>query len=168
MNERMTTAEALDLFDGLETVAVDEMIGRWRGEGVDTGHYLDGMLEAARWHGKRFDSPEDGHPLVHRGVSGGTFCLNPALLPIRLCAALPARDRIFPVLMPILAPFLSTSNPKSRLRMTEYRGKVSATMIYDAKPINDVFRRIDAQTLMGVMDFRGDADPFIFKLTREG
>jgi hypothetical protein len=26
--------------------------------------------------------------------------------------------------------------------MTEYRGVVSATMIYDALPINDVFRKV--------------------------
>ena len=33
--------------------------------------------------------------------------------------------------------------PLARLRMTEYRGVVSATMIYDSLPLNDVFRKVD-------------------------
>lgn len=167
MNQRMTTGEALAWFDTLGTVSVEEMLGRWRGEGIDTGHYLDGMLEAARWHGKVFESADEGFPLVHYGPFGGRYCINPALLPIRLCAALPAKSVLFPVLMPTLRPILSTRKPKSRLRMTEYRGKISATMIYDAKPINDVFRRIEADSVLGLMDRRGDVEPFFFKLIRD-
>jgi hypothetical protein len=39
-------------------------------------------------------------------------------------------------------------------------------MIYDAKPINDVFRRISDDTVMGVMDYRGGA-PYFFILRRD-
>lgn len=76
----MTTGEALAWFDTLPTITVAEMIGHWRGEGIDTGHYMDGMLEAARWHGKVFDSADDGYPFVYRGfwvvnsVSTPRFC----------------------------------------------------------------------------------------------
>ena len=48
----------------------------------------------------------------------------------------------------------------------EYRGFISATMIYDRLPINDAFRRADGTTLMGAMDFRGPGGPFIFSLRR--
>ena len=36
---------------------------------------------------------------------------------------------------------LRTDEPKAWLRMTEYRGVVSATMIDDSLPINDIFAR---------------------------
>ena len=50
---------------------------------------------------------------------------------------------------------LSTSMSKARLRMTEYRGKVSATMRYDQRPIHDVFRRVDNDTVLGAMEMKG-------------
>ena len=53
-------------------------------------------------------------------------------------------------------------------RMTEYRGVVSATMIYDSLPINDIFRKVDDDTVLGVMDLRFTPQPFFFILLREG
>ena len=52
--------------------------------------------------------------------------------------------------------------------MTEYRGVVSATMIYDSLPINDIFRKVDDDTVLGVMDLRFTPQPFFFILRREG
>ena len=43
----------------------------------------------------------------------------------------------------LLLPLVATSRPAARLRMTQYRGVVTATMCYDAHPIHDVFRRVD-------------------------
>ncbi|WP_337925060.1 DUF4334 domain-containing protein [Arthrobacter jiangjiafuii] len=54
------------------------------------------------------------------------------------------------------------------MRMSEYRGIVSATMMYDAVPVNDVFRKVDAATVPGAMDVRGRRQPFMFALHREG
>jgi hypothetical protein len=51
--------------------------------------------------------------------------------------------------------------------MTEYRGKLSATMIYDQLPINDVFRKLDDNTVLAVMDNKNIKDPFFFKLIRD-
>ena len=166
-NPYMTVEAALSYFDGLEPVRVEDMIGRWRGEGIDTGHPMDGLLEASSWHGKIFEGPDAVHPLVHRGPFGGRFFVNPALLPFRLSTALPLRGVLIPLLFLLLRPVLSTRKPRARLRMTEYRGRLSATMQYDAKPINDVFRRIDARSVLGLMDARGVARPFFFRLTRE-
>jgi hypothetical protein len=39
--------------------------------------------------------------------------------------------------------------------------------LYDHLPIVDVFRRLDAHTLLGVMDARGISQPFFFTLRRE-
>jgi hypothetical protein len=52
--------------------------------------------------------------------------------------------------------------------MIEYRGVVTGTMSYDALPINDHFRKIDDNTLLGVMDLRGATAPFVFLLRRTG
>ena len=71
--------------------------------------------------------------------------------------------KIFQLLMPLL----STSESRARLRMTEYRGKLSATMIYDQLPINDVFRKLDDNTVLAVMDNKNIKDPFFFKLIRD-
>ena len=39
---------ALELFDSLEPVDIEFMIGRWQGDGYRTGHPLDGLLLEAR------------------------------------------------------------------------------------------------------------------------
>ncbi|WP_298864042.1 DUF4334 domain-containing protein [uncultured Sulfitobacter sp.] len=163
----MTTQEALAYFDTLEPVDLSSMMGRWRGEGIDTGHYMDGLLEATRWYGKVFESPDIVHPLVHEDRFGGKFFVNPALLPLKIAAILPMPREIISWTFPILRPVLTTRKPKARLRMMQFRGRLSATMIYDAKPINDVFRKIDDQTVLGLMDQRGDSSPFFFKLMKD-
>jgi hypothetical protein len=40
-------------------------------------------------------------------------------------------------------------------------------MIYDDLPINDVFRKVDNNTVLGVMDLKGMEQPFFFVLRRE-
>lgn len=52
------------------------------------------------------------------------------------------------------------------LRRVEYRGVVTATMCYDKHPIFDHFRRVDARTVLGVMDRKGDTMPLYFYLRR--
>jgi hypothetical protein len=166
-----TTAEALEFFDSLESVEVGFMIGSWKGEGFDTNHPLDGLLEAYHWHGKRFENSEDVQPLVFSTLSGRTVCVDPKFMGPFLGMV----DRIkFPKSAPIgrffqlLLPLFSTSHSRARLRMTTYRDQSSATMIYDHLPINDVFKKVDENTVLGVMDFKGMKLPFFFLLRREG
>jgi hypothetical protein len=52
------------------------------------------------------------------------------------------------------------------LRAVRYRGVVTATMVYDQHPIFDHFRAVDADTVLGVMDRKGDAFPLYFYLRR--
>jgi hypothetical protein len=52
------------------------------------------------------------------------------------------------------------------IRRVEYRGVVTATMCYDKHPIFDHFRGVDARTVLGVMDRKGEAVPLFFHLRR--
>ncbi len=167
---RGTTAEkALSFFDSLPPVTIEQMLGAWRGSGVPTEHPLDGLLESFSWHGKRFESTEAVHPLVFDRAGGRTFYVDPARLP--LAFGLEHIDAIktpaVAALFRWLAPLVATTRPTARLRMTEFRGVVSATMIYDALPVNDVFRLVDADTVLGVMDARFLKVPFLFVLRKE-
>lgn len=49
-------------------------------------------------------------------------------------------------------PVLQTKEYKARLRMMDYRGKLSAAIVYDTQPIIDIFRRVDDKTVLGLMD----------------
>ncbi|MEB3243156.1 MAG: DUF4334 domain-containing protein [Cyanobacteriota bacterium] len=165
----LSCALALALFDRLEPVAPEELLGRWRGEGFPTGHPLDGLLEAWHWRGKRFESLEEVHPLVFDGWGGAEVSVDPARVPLALLRARwVGRLLPFGALFPWLTPLVATRRSAARLRGTVYRGKVSAAMLYDRLPILDAFRRLDGQRLLGVMDCKGMAQPFFFVLRREG
>lgn len=162
-------ADALALFDDSAAVQVEEMRGAWKGHEVPTGHAMDGLLERFGWHGKRFGGPDEAHPLVFRGPRG-LYSANPALVPMALPVRYPALVRT-PFMAPVgrrIMRLTRTSAPKARLRMVAYRGTPTATMTYDALAINDHFRRLDDDTLLGVMDFRSADRPFVFALQREG
>lgn len=165
-----TTEQALELFDSLEPVDAGFMIGAWKGEGFHTGHTMDGLLEAYSWHGKRFESQEDVHPLVFSTLLGGLANVNPACLGplLNLGKRIPLpKSTVFGRIFQSIMPLFTTAKFRARLRMTTYRGKSSATMIYDQLPINDVFRKIDENSVFGVMDMKGMTKPLFFILRRE-
>lgn len=162
--------EALELFDSLEPVDTEFMLGRWRGDGYPTDHPLDGLLEIFHWYGKLFESTEDVHPLLFAKRSGELIHVNPGYMKPTFSLGEHMRklkSNAIGNTFQFLLPLFSTSKSRARLRMTEYRGKTSATMIYDQLPINDVFRKLDENTVMGVMDSKVLKDPFFFKLTKD-
>lgn len=161
---RVTPADALALYDALPAVPAELMIGTWAGAEFPTGHRMDGLLTATGWYGKRFVDAETVHPLLfHTSDRRAAFPVDPRFAPVGL--PLPTH-RSYHRLVTAARPLVGTRRPTARLRMTEYRGVVSATMVYDAKPINDVFRRVDDATVLGVMDLRG-APPYFFVLRRD-
>lgn len=169
-SRKATPNEALELFDSLEPVDIDFMLGSWQGAEFRTNHPLDGLLETYHWHGKRFDSAEEVHPLVFRTVMGGLAHVNPIFVGVqlRLADRVPMPKfgwlgRVFQCMLPLF----ETLQSRARLRMTNYRGKSSATMIYDQVPVLDVFRKIDDDTVLGLMDLKGIQRPFFFILQRE-
>ncbi|MFO7690514.1 MAG: DUF4334 domain-containing protein [Cryobacterium sp.] len=164
-----TREEAEAFFDTLHALEVENMFGRWRGSGFETGSPFDGLLESYGWYGKRFDGPNDAHPLVFTDRRG-LFSVNPAGLPLAYVAGLGQKLSSVAITAPVrtLLRLRATSKPTARLRMMEYRGVCTATMSYDALAINDHFRRVDERTVVGVMDARGLDAPFFFVLHRDG
>lgn len=162
--------EAVTIFDSLEPVDIDFMIGRWKGAGCPSSHPMDGLLETFNWHGKRFLSQESVHPLVMQRSSGGFANANPVYLMPFLKFLGRGQIPRWPWLsrtVGLLLPLLSSRKARARLRMTEFRGKSSATMVYDHLPIHDVFRKIDDNSVMGAMDMKDMESPFFFVLMRE-
>lgn len=162
----MSTEEALELCDALPIVEIETMIGRWRGTEISTHHPMDGLLETFGWYGKEFIDRDHVHPLLFSDNEGRLFALDPQRLPFSIGQYFP---RIKVARQALLAArfLLQTRKTKARVRMIEYRGKVSASMIYDNLPIYDTFRLIDQNTLLGVMDLKGMEQPFFFKLHRD-
>lgn len=163
-------ASALAAFDGADPVRPEEIVGRWRGGGLPTGHPLDGMLERLGWWGKAFAGPEDADPLLFSTLRGRVVPLDPALVPLRLVVAAPrlVGSRLGRLAVAAAPRFAEARGPKARLRMVEHRGIVSTAMIYDALPIVDHFRAIAPGQLIGLMDMRDDPRPFFFVLERAG
>jgi hypothetical protein len=169
------TAAALALFDRLAAVDTTQLLGAWLGNSLASGHPFDGLLENCHWHGKRFESDEHVHPLVFRRRNGDLISLEPRLLTPGLnwllsqpSLAKPLGNPLVGRLFQLLMPLLVTRQSRARLRITRHRGLNSAAMIYDHAPIVDCFRRLDANTLLGVMDLKGMQQPFFFVLRREG
>ncbi|MBB5915798.1 hypothetical protein BJY24_004710 [Nocardia transvalensis] len=164
-----TPEQAWELFDSLPPVRVDEITtGRWRGAELDTGHPWAGVLVESGWYGKQFDAPDAVQPLLFAGPDGAVFPVDPRRAPLSLAGRVPLRGvRALRKVLPALKPILRTPTPRARLRDLEFRGKLGAAMIYDHLAIIDVFRLVDDETLLGVMDMRGMTDPYFFILRRD-
>ena len=164
---KTTTEKALQLFDALEAVNLNFMFGRWQGFGLHTSHPMDGLLEASNWYGKEFINSENVHPLLFLDNHGKIIKVAPISRAMSWALKFPIiKNDFMKPLLRFTTPFLKTEKSQARLRMMEYRGKVSATMIYDYLPINDSFRKVDDHTVLGIMDFKDSLQPFFFVLKR--
>ncbi|BBH16781.1 hypothetical protein Back2_10680 [Nocardioides baekrokdamisoli] len=162
-----TLDEALAFYDSLPAVECGDVSGRYIGRELRTGHAMDGLLEATGWYGKEFDDADHVHPLLFRNRRGEIFPVEPRMMPLGMAASVP--DAIVDRsqgLIGGLRPLLRARGHRARLRAVEFRGVVTAAMVYDHLPIIDVFRRVDETTLFGVMDLRGST-PYCFILERE-
>ncbi|CAM3383672.1 DUF4334 domain-containing protein [Nocardioides dubius] len=131
------------LWADLPTVGVAEILGHWTGGDFATGHPISTVLSRARWHGKWFDSATDVTPIVCRGEDG----------------TLQANER-------------AAGGGAASLWNVEFRGEVTATMVYDKVPVLDHFKQVDADTLVGIMNGKlestyGITDLYYFWLERE-
>lgn len=136
--------EDLDaLWSDLETLRPEEMLGAWCGGDFATGHPASGLLQKIDWHGKRFDSLTDGHPLICRDENGELY-----------------------------SNTQYAAGGYSSLWEVGFRGETTATMVYDAMAVFDHFKRIDDTTVMGIMNGKleaafGVADHYYFWLERD-
>ena len=76
-----------------------------------------------------------------------------AFLPHNLCAVLPKVNN--PHFFDNFLKLFSTKKSKAKLREVRFRGRITAAMIYDDLRIIDVFRKVDENTVLGIMDFKG-------------
>ncbi|OKH85097.1 hypothetical protein EB75_00595 [Mycobacterium sp. ST-F2] len=133
-------AELDEIWAALEPVRADDMIGNWKGDEFHTGHKMNGQLQAARWYGKTFKSINDVEPIVCYDEAGQLFS---------------NRD---------------LSRGGATLWDIEFRGEVTGTMVYDGQPVFDHFKRVDDDTLMGIMNGkrqRADGQFLYFLLERD-
>jgi hypothetical protein len=161
---RATTKEALEAYDSLDLATMEFMLGRWKGFEIETDHQMDGLLVPSGWYGKLFVDSEEVHPLLfYANNKTELYSVNPRLIPMQM--KFPKLDSLG-TLMRLAKPFLQTRKSTARLRMIEYRKRVSACMCYDEKAILDHFAKIDGNRVMGVMDLKG-SEPYIFILERD-
>lgn len=128
----ITDAELDDYWASLQPATIDEMLGEWRGGEFVTGHRMNGQLEKARWFGKTFTSPTDVAPLVCLDADGNKFSN------------------------------VEMAEGEASLWLEEFRGEVTATMVYDGQPVHDHFKKIDDDAVIGIMNSKGVLD------TRDG
>ena len=162
-------ADVLTFFDRLPPVAAGDLVGRWRGSELPTGHRLDGLLTAYGWYGKDVVDPETVHPLLFPDRAGVPHPVDPRYAPLGLLRdhTWLARTPLARAAFPVVRPLVTTREPQARIRELEHRGVLTAALVYDRLPVVDVFRRVGTDTLLGLMDLRGLAEPFPFVLRRE-
>jgi len=123
---RVDPRELDEVWAALDTVRAEDILGEWRGSGFDTGHAGSAALEQIRWYGKRFNSLLDVQPVICTDEDGNLYSNTAA------------------------------GNGEASLWMVEFRGEVTATMVYDGLPIFDHFKRVDGTTLFGIMNGKGE------------
>jgi hypothetical protein len=121
-------AELDEYWAGLEPATVDGMIGEWQGGEFVTGHKMNGKLAKLGWFGKTFNSAADVKPLVCLDADGNKFSN------------------------------VEWGKGEASLWLEEFRGEVTATMVYDGQPIHDHFKKIDDDAVMGIMNGKGVLD----------
>lgn len=112
----------------LKPAAIEEMLGEWKGGEFQTGHKMNGQLEKASWFGKTFTSVSDVQPLVCLDADGNKFSN------------------------------VEMGKGEASLWLEDFRGEVTATMVYDGQPVHDHFKKIDDDAVMGIMNGKGVRD----------
>jgi hypothetical protein len=113
---------------------------------------------------------ETVHPLLVADRRGRPRAVSPRPVPLTVLRRWPAAAHLTVArrLGRAVRPLLTTSRPAARVRVVTHRGVPTAALLYDALPIVDVFRRVDDDVLLGLMDMRGLDAPFAFLLFRDG
>jgi hypothetical protein len=143
----VTQADLAVVFDNLNPVTIDMLIGTWK---VDPsyGETPGGkMLIESGWWGARFVDAETVDPLLYPEPDGnGVFAAD--LRSVLAVLSTGERD------IPAMRREVETSAPIGRLRMVEYRGVPTATLVYDQVPVLDYLRAIDSDTIVAAVEHR--------------
>ncbi|MBP2455549.1 DUF4334 domain-containing protein [Mycolicibacterium lutetiense] len=112
----------------LRPAGIDFMLGEWKGGEFQTGHKANGFMNRLNWFGKTFRSAAEAQPLVCLDADGNKFSNTEAM------------------------------NGEASLWLEEFRGEVTATMVYDGRPVHDHFKVVDDNTVVGIMNGKGAVD----------
>jgi len=112
----------------LEPASIEDMLGEWKGGEFNTGHRANGFMNRLNWFGKTFHSADDAKPLVCLDADGNKFSNTEAM------------------------------NGEASLWMEEFRGEVTASMVYDGQPVHDHFKKVDENTVIGIMNGKKAVD----------
>lgn len=124
----LTDAELDTFWATLEPAGIDFMLGEWKGGEFHTGHMANGFMERLNWFGKTFVSAADAKPLVCLDADGNKFSNTEAM------------------------------KGEASLWLEEFRGEVTASMVYDGAPVHDHFKKIDDHAVLGIMNGKGALD----------
>lgn len=120
---RLSPRELDALWAELPPAPIELLTGsRWRGGAFSTGHRTSALLAKSRWYGKRFGDRFDVQPMLCRGEDGALFSDT------------------------------KSGRGEASLWMVEFRGEPTATMVYDGMAVFDHFKKVDDDTLLGVMN----------------
>ncbi|MGC4411048.1 DUF4334 domain-containing protein (plasmid) [Rhizobium rosettiformans] len=164
----MLEQTGFDRFRDLSPVEPEDLVGLWRGRGIPTGHPLDGILENLGWFGKRFTEDLRADALLFRSGKRRLTAIDPFPIPLRLAMRFHSlgKTRFAPNLFSHLLRPLRALGPIATVRRLPFEGVSSAAMVYDRLPITDHFRRMDKDTVIGLMAIKGDARHYLFELQR--
>ncbi len=115
-------AELDAIWAALPTLTPEELFGQWKGAEFTTGHPTNGLLDTIGWYGKTFVSRTEVHPLICRDNDGNLYSNT------------------------------SVGKGLASLWSVEFRGEVTASMVYDGQAIIDHFKKVDDNTVMGIMN----------------
>ena len=137
---RVDPRELDELWPALDAVRIEDVLGEWQGSPIDTGHRAVEEVRKMRWFGKTLTSRLEVSPFICRTEDGGLYANTEA------------------------------SNGGASLWMVEFRGEVTATMVYDGLPVLDHFKKVNDTTLLGIMNGKesvfDEGEYFYFVLER--
>ena len=158
---KVSLEQATSIFDSLPSVTIGFMIGKWQGTPFPTGHPVDDLLQPAGWYGKEFIDADQVNPMMFYARDGKEiFSVDPPLFHAMIPRLMGRRVADF-------RTELETTEPKARLRNVEQRGIVTASMIYNTRPVIDHFRKVDEDTVMVMMEDNTPHPALIFVLRRD-
>lgn len=129
---KISRQELDEFFAQLELVAIDEMMGEWQG-----GYFYTGKSKI-EFLLKDF---------ILMKWYGKTF-FNP--------------DKVSALVFSFLGIKFNLFFGTAVLRNLKFRDKISTSMIYNYLPIIDNFRKIDQNTVMGIMEIKGKISLYFY------
>jgi len=121
--EKIKYDELLSFYDSLGPVNIDDVISRWEGHDINLGHACSDAMQAIRWWGKWYISADEAIPLVVFNEQRNKLYSDKGLM-----------------------------RGEASLKMVEFRGVVSTTMVYDSEPVFDHFRKVNDDIVLGCMN----------------